>query len=172
MRPIDVSESRMDQRQLDVEVAAAVLAARQTGCQSSLHPNLIECLSESSGLSGGPSIRPAGQKSGPSGLGPQTSRLFDNFVHLLKLPSVHFCWQQSSSQPGKLVTNQSGFFQSKVKWGPSFLNTLLLNMIIYELFCSSSSIAIGSFLLVSGRPNLVARMEELRGAWAAHKYSK
>ena len=30
---------------------------------------------------------------------------------------------------------------------------------------------IGSFLLVTGRPNLVARMEELRGAWTAHKYS-
>ena len=26
-------------------------------------------------------------------------------------------------------------------------------------------------IIFAGRPNLVARMEELRGAWAAHKYS-
>ena len=37
MRPLECSEPRIDRRQLDVELGAAVLAARQTGSFIFLH---------------------------------------------------------------------------------------------------------------------------------------
>ena len=37
MRPLECSEPRIDRRQLDVELGAAVLAARQTGSFLILH---------------------------------------------------------------------------------------------------------------------------------------
>ena len=86
MRPLETSEPRIDRRQLDVELGAAVLAARQTGSFIFLHVVLV---------------------------------------------CFMFRWQ-----PGSIF------------W----------------------KLVFPTFFLFLGRPTLVAKMEELRRAWAAHKY--
>ena len=97
MRPLETSEPGIDRRQLDVELGAAVLAARQTG-------SII-------------------------------------FLHLVSVCFMS-CWQAGSFILSSLVSTLS---------------------IILETCLSHT-------FLFLGRPTLVAKMEELRRAWAAHKY--